>query len=331
MRPLIAMAIAIFSMFFGAGNAIFPLLLGEATGAQYGWAFGGLLVTAVGGPMLGLLGATLYRGKPVQFFRRAGRIPGAVLVGLTYLLLGPLAVMPRCVNVASIAFESVVPGVPLWAFAVLFCSAAGLLCWKRKYILPILGYVLSPLLIGCLGLIVYVGLTCDLPLVTTMGGAQAFGQGVATGYDTMDLIAAIYFSAGIWTMVELKFGERHAFRKTLQAGLMGCGLLAVFYLGLMHAAARLGPLFVGVAPEKLMTELANLTLGPVGGAVANLAIALACLTTVMSLAMTLGADRFERDCDKDELSNGVGDQLGGDSGRLKLGLCSDHAPDSLAR
>jgi branched-chain amino acid:cation transporter, LIVCS family len=289
MRTILAMAVAIFSMFFGAGNAIFPLLLGEATGAQFGWAFGGLLVTAVGGPMLGLLGATLYRGRPVAFFGRVGKVPGALLVVLTYALLGPLAVMPRCVNVAHIAFESVAPGLPLWGFALLFSGVAGLLCWKRKYILPVLGYVLSPLLIGCLGLIIWQGMGSELSLVATGGGWQAFASGLSTGYDTMDLIAAIYFSAGIWTMIELKFGrdERKVAKKTLQAGLIGCGLLAVFYLGLMHAAARLGPQLAGVAPERLMTELANLTLGPVGGAVANAAIALACLTTVISLAMTL--------------------------------------------
>ena len=61
-KTILSMAIAIFSMFFGAGNAVFPLLLGMKTQGRFDFAFLGLLLTGIGGPLLGLLGATLFPG-----------------------------------------------------------------------------------------------------------------------------------------------------------------------------------------------------------------------------------------------------------------------------
>ena len=291
-KTILSMAVAVFSMFFGAGNAIFPLILGMQTGGHFGWAFCGLLLTGIGGPLLGLIGGTLYRGHCVRFFSRAGKVGGALLVGLTLALLGPLAVMPRCITVAHAAMTPLFPALSLWIFAPVFCILGLILCFKRKYLLPILGYVLSPLLIGCLLLIIGQSLFMPTALTTTvaMTPMNAFGAGLSTGYDTMDLIASIYFSAGIWTMIEIHSKDkspRYIFSTTLKAGILGCLFLALIYLGLTHAAAVYAPQLANVPPALLMTQLANTALGPTLGFIANMAIALACLTTVISLVMTL--------------------------------------------
>lgn len=288
-RTVLSMAIAIFSMFFGAGNVVFPLLLGIKTQGAFGFAFLGLFLTGIGGPLLGLLGATLFQGKLLPFFRRTGKIPAIVLIVITLALLGPLAGIPRCVTVAYAAMASLFAS-PLWLFAPLFCLIALVCCWRHRFLLPVLGYILSPLLIGCLLFIIYQGLTTDLPLVSsTLSSTAAFRSGITTGYDTVDLIASIYFSAGIWTMVELHSKKEPSviFKTTLKAGLLGCLLLAGIYLGLTHAAARFAPLLTQTAPELLMPKLALITLGPKIGLVANVATALACLTTVISLTMTI--------------------------------------------
>ena len=82
--PSIAIAwstgIAIFSMFFGSGNVVFPLLLGQITGEKISWALIGLAITAVGAPLLGLLGSVLFEGDCKKFFYRIGEIPGYIIV-----------------------------------------------------------------------------------------------------------------------------------------------------------------------------------------------------------------------------------------------------------
>ena len=291
-KTILSMAIAIFSMFFGAGNAIFPLILGMQAGSHFGWAFSGLLLTGIGGPLLGLLGGTLYRGHCTKFFGRAGKYGGGILIALTLAMLGPFAVLPRCITVAHAAIEPIIPHFALWMFAPIFCILALLLCFKRKFLLPILGYVLSPLLIGCLLLII--GQSFFMPaapaVIHGMTSAQAFTTGISTGYDTMDLIASIYFSAGIWTMIEIHSKDKSAkyiLSTTLKAGVLGCFFLALIYFGLTHAAAVYAPYLVEVPPAMLMTHLSMTALGPTLGLVANAAIALACLTTVISLVMTI--------------------------------------------
>ena len=95
--------VAIFSMFFGSGNVVFPLLLGAQTGDQVPWALVGLTVTAVGAPLLGLLSSVLFQGDPKAYFYRIGQIPGYFAVLLILGLLGPIGVIPRCFTVAHAA------------------------------------------------------------------------------------------------------------------------------------------------------------------------------------------------------------------------------------
>lgn len=277
-------------MFFGAGNTIFPLIVGIHSGQQFGWAFLGLLLTAISGPLLGLLGATLYRGRVSDFFSRAGKVPGRLLMGVCFALLGPFAVLPRCVTVAMAALKPMLPPIsPIW-LSLLFCMIALFCCYRKKVIIHTLGVVLSPLLICCLLLIIYQGCAAaGLPPTGNMETLKAFKFGLMTGYDTMDLIASIFFSAGIWNLI----AERHPnqpkmiFRTTLIAGTLGCLLLALIYLGLSYAASVHSDQLLSSPIEALMSQLAMVTLGPYLGMVANTAVALACLTTVISLVLTL--------------------------------------------
>lgn len=289
-RMLFTLSLAIFSMFFGAGNAIFPISLGATSQSQVGWAFLGLFITAIGGPLLGLLGATLFHGRCIEFFNSAGKIPGALLILVSLALLGPFAVIPRCVTVAHVAFEPFFPSTPMWLFATIICGLSLFCCWKKQFLFPILGKILSPVLIICLLSLIYQGIFSEAAIIeNTMGNAEALSYGLKTGYDTMDLIAAIYFSAGIWILLErfnLK-SDKEVVWVTLSSGTIACVLLAIIYMGLSFTAAKYSLLLEGIAPEKLMTHLAYLMLGPQLGLIANVAIGLACLTTIISLTMTL--------------------------------------------
>ncbi len=305
-KTTLSMAIAIFSMFFGAGNAIFPLVLGRQTGDYFGWAFLGLLVTGIGGPLLGLIGGTLYRGQCIEFFGRAGKIGGPLLIFVTLGLLGPFAVLPRCVIVAHAAVLPLFPSFPLWVFSLLLCFLGLLFCFRRTFLLPVLGYVLSPILIGSLLMISCESLFSPTAAAIdpTMSQGKAFLGGISTGYATMDLIASIYFSAGIWTMIQLHSNDKSPktiFSTTFKSGILGCLFLALIYWGLTHAAAVYADNLEDVPPAQMMSHLANTALGTKMGLVANLAIILACFTTIISLVMTI-ADIFSKQISQKQFS-----------------------------
>ncbi len=309
-----ATGIAIFSMFFGSGNVVFPLQLGQNTGSMIGFAVGGLLLTAIGAPLLGLLGAVLFEGDCKKFFYRMGTIPGYLAVVLIIGLIGPFGVMPRCFVVAYGAITPYFPDLSLMLFSLIAGFITLLFVLNHKLILPILGYVLSPLLVVSLIVIIIVGLiTTGHPIATTsdLTANAAFFQGIMTGYDTMDLLASIFFAVSIWLMLkdQLKLKSDDEIKTRLiptylYSSLIGGVLLGLMYIGLCFVTARHAALLQGVAPQELLSNLSIQLLGNKLSIVANFAIAIACLTTIMALAVTT-ADVIHVELDGSKLASKI--------------------------
>ncbi len=283
MKGTVATAgLAIFSMFFGAGNVFVPLLLGKTAGDQIGIALCGFLITAIGAPMLGLFSTILCQGDSRAFFLRGGRVVGYTLMGVCLALLGPFAVLPRCLIVSHAAISPYLPHLGMWGYSAIALGVLFLLMVRRGSLLSILGKGLSPLLL--LLLLVLIGVGLMTPGTPHVGEGGAFLHGLGSGYDTMDLLASVLFASAIWSLL----GRRKDVGKvTLMAGCIGGGLLALVYVGMGVVAARHGLLLEGIATEGLLTQLARSLLGSELAFVANLAVALACLTTIMGLCVAI--------------------------------------------
>jgi LIVCS family branched-chain amino acid:cation transporter len=280
--------IAIFSMFFGSGNVVFPLLLGADTGNQVPWALIGLSITAVGAPLLGLLSSVLFQGDPKAYFYRIGRIPGYIVVLLMLGLLGPFGVIPRCFTVAHAAVLPYFPEVSLFLFSALCGGLTLLLMWRREMVLGILGMWLSPLLIVTLIVIIGVGLY-HAPVLpqTHFEPLSAMMEGLLVGYNTMDLLASILFSVSIWLLLKEAVPPKKLVKTYVMASIIGGGMLGVIYVGLSYIAAAHSGSLPAVIPVRILADLSIYLLGPALGLIANLAIFLACLTTIMSLALAV--------------------------------------------
>lgn len=284
--------IAIFSMFFGAGNVIFPLKIGLIAGKEITFALFGLLITAIGGPLLGLVGATLYKGDCLKFFCRPGQTIGIIFIIICLVLLGPFAVIPRCFVVAYSSINSLFGGISLLYFSMIFGILSLGCCLRESFILPLLGKFFSPILLFLLLCIILIGITTGTSMPDNgISSWNAFVTGIEEGFDTMDLIAAIFFSSSIWTLLIIKMqekDEKKVAKTAIFSGMVAGFLLGFIYIGLGLATAYHAAELGNIDPEKLMASLALLTLGPVWGQLANLAIAIACFTTVVSLTQTIG-------------------------------------------
>lgn len=288
--------IAIFSMFFGAGNVVFPLLLGQATGNQVFWALFGLSITAVGAPILGLLASVLFAGDCKQFFYRIGSVPGYLVVLLILGLLGPLGVMPRCFIVAYAAVTPYFPQIDFLLFSQIAGLITLLLIARRDFILPLLGIWLSPLLIVILiGIIIMALLKMNGLPATSFTPLTAIMEGLKVGYNTMDLLASMVFAVSIWILLKEKLHISHPddIRQTLvptyiYASIIGGLILGLVYMGMSFSAAAHPAALTNAAPEQVLAQLAIYLLGSKLAVVANVAVLLACLTTVMSLAVAIG-------------------------------------------
>src|SRR5688572_6620310 len=113
----IATGLAMFSMFFGAGNVVFPLAIGQYAQDKNIFAIIGLLITAVGVPFLGLISMTLFDGDYRRFFARMGKIPGFLSALVIMGLIGPFGALPRCIALSYSTVSTYIPGVSLSLFS----------------------------------------------------------------------------------------------------------------------------------------------------------------------------------------------------------------------
>ncbi len=287
-----ATGFAMFSMFFGAGNVVFPLAVGQIAQNQTPIAILGLMISAIGVPFLGLISMTLFNGNYHLFFKRIGKVPGYLVSLFILCLIGPFGAMPRLLTLSHSTFDLAIPGVPLWLFSVIACVVVYLMTFKKNRILDVLGYVLTPLLLVTLVIIIVKGIYGAEPApLSNMTSGTAFLFGLQTGYETMDLLGAFYFSTVILACLEsseISHGHTKNFRNvifmTLKSSIIGASLLALVYFGFCFVASFNSASLEGLSRDQFLGAIAIHTLGAYAGIVAIGAVSLACLTTAIALA-----------------------------------------------
>ena len=287
----VSTGLAMFSMFFGAGNVVFPLSLGRIAGDKNIFAIIGFLITAVGVPFLGLIGMILFAGNYKSFFYRIGIVPGFLLICLIVSMIGPFAAMPRCVDLSYAAIQTSFPNLSLFVFSLIAVFLIFLFSIREGRILDILGYVLSPVLLLSLAIIIFKGLVTTTSITaSSFSSLGIFSRGLTNGYDTMDLLAVVFFSSMVLIILKNKLEAkiRSDYKQialiALKASLIGATLLGLVYFGLSFVASFQAPFLQGIDRDLLLSSLAFRILGPTFGIVASIAVALACLTTAIALA-----------------------------------------------
>ncbi len=281
---------AVFSMFFGSGNLVFPLMLGRLTGTQFDIATIGLLITGIGVPFLGLLGISLYNGSVEDFFGTLGRRAPFLISTLLLALLGPFGVLPRCITVAHGGMELLNDNLSLPLFSLVFCGISYAIVCNKKKMIDIIGAVLSPVLLGSLILIIIAGIMepSYQPSPSPLSPTQSFQTGLTEGYQTMDLLAAFFFAAAIIKHMQQKLALTTSCPITLRrfsllAKTVGASLLAIIYGFMVYLGACYSHLLSTNAPEQSLGIIAQLTLGSLAATTICIAIVMACLTTTVAL------------------------------------------------
>ena len=286
-KSLLLVSFTLFSMFFGAGNLIFPPHLGAQAGTSLWPAFAGLAVSAVGLPIAGVTAVARAGGLD----RLAGRVHpvfATVFTILVYLSIGPCLAIPRT---ASTSFQMLVPligggsGLQL-AYSVLFFAAAFLVALRPEKLTNWLGRILCPSLI-LLIVVLFAGCLAH-PLAAYYGAPSAeyaalpTVQGILYGYQTMDTLAGLNFGAVIALNIRARgVTESRAVESgTIRAGLLAGGLLLAVYAMLSHAGAQTGAVYPGLATgAEVLTALAQQLFGRAGLVLIAAIFIIACFNT----------------------------------------------------
>ncbi|NMA58205.1 branched-chain amino acid transport system II carrier protein [Clostridium cochlearium] len=294
-KDLLLIGLMLFSLFFGAGNLIFPPFLGQAAGGNTWIAMGGFFVTAVGFPILGVISVSKSGGLH-ELSKKVNRTFAMVFTVLIYLSIGPCLGIPRA---GSLPFEmAVAPFLPkgfvsntlaLFLYTLLFFTVAYWLCLTPSKLVNRMGKVLTPTLLTLIAGIFLASLLKPLGgygEVTAEYSSSPLVKGFLDGYLTMDTIAALNFGIVISLAIKAKGveGKKAIVSNSIKAGFIAGTLLVVIYSMLAHLGATSGGRF-GQTENGAQT-LANIMLyifGRPGVILLAVTFTLACLTTCVGL------------------------------------------------
>jgi LIVCS family branched-chain amino acid:cation transporter len=301
--PILIAGFAMFSMFFGSGNLVFPLLVGSAAQSGVHFAIIGIILGAVVVPFIGLMGMSLVGGDYQKYFAPLGRIPSMIIITSILAFIGPFGVIPRCMTVAYGGALAIMPSMPLPVFSALMVVAIFLLTRKPNQIVDVMGRVLSPFKIGGIILLVVAGLAFSpTPLLTlNHNDIKPLTNGLIEGFQTMDLMAAFFFSGTIIHYLKTQFGDEKILKASFQASCVGALCLTVVYGGLVLLGSFYSSEISHLEPPTMLPHIAHLSLGGMSGSIVGFVLMISCLATAAILSVVF-AEFLQRDILKNKLS-----------------------------
>lgn len=304
---------ALFSMFFGSGNLVFPITVGQESGGYYLLAAFGIILTGVLVPFMGVLGMMLYNGDIYSFFQSFGKKGTFIFSFLALALMGPFGVLARCLTVAHGALLLLFPNISLPLASFLMCLVIFALAVKKNKIVSVLGSVLTPFLLISIAAIAFFGLTTEHSVTPDLnvGKWMSLKNGFFQGYQTMDLLASFFFSQFIITHLRNKTSESENASSAVnsstlnvfyKSSLIGAGILSTVYFALVVLGWEFSSQLAGTPPQEMLAIIAMESLGSLAAPCVCLAVMFACLTTAIVLA-SLFADFLQKEVSKEKLSN----------------------------
>ncbi len=287
----------LFGMFFGAGNLIFPVHLGQEAGGAVAVATIGFLITAIGLPFLGVVAIGI--SKSNGLFDLASRVHPIYGYGMTillYLTIGPFFALPRTGTVSyEIGLAPYIPSeyqsVGLTCFTIAFFLAALFFAMRPSKILTWIGKILNPLFLIFLAILIVVSFLRPMGSISAakIHGAYAaapFFKGFTEGYNTMDALASLAF--GIIVVQTIKnLGVNSP--KNIAVGTIKAGIISILLMGLIYGClAYIGATSVGqfALSENggiALTQIARYYFGTWGSVLLAIIVTIACLKTAIGL------------------------------------------------
>lgn len=294
-KDYLIIGFALFSMFFGAGNLIFPPFLGQILGEHYWLGIIGFTITGVGLPLLGLLAATKNNGNFENMSLKVGKGFSKVYSIVLFLMIGPLLAIPRT---AATTFEiSILPNFSnfnLFLFTLLYFAINLLFVLKPSKIIETIGKFLTPVLLLILVCLITKGILNPIAGDSVASVTNPLSYSLVEGYQTMDALASIIFASLIIMAVKSKgYKQNQIINVTVKASIIAIVGLGIVYGGLIILGAKTGNLANGMTNSTLLLFLSESVLGKFGKIAIGIALGLACFTTSIGL-LSAGGEFFER-------------------------------------
>lgn len=293
-KDFLIVGFALFAMFFGAGNLIFPPFLGHLVGDQYLIAIIGFTLTGVGLPLLAIIACTKGDGTFETMATKIGPKFALVFATLLFIAIGPMLGIPRtAATTYELTISPIFPGMPPLVWMIIYFGINLFFVFNKSSIIDTIGKILTPALLIILAIIIFKGIIFPIGNITTTNAPSVFSTSFLEGYQTMDALAALLFAAIVSGNILSKgYKKKDLVPMTVKAGIVAAIGLAFVYGGLTFLGAQTNGLVSSdIGKTGLLLVLSKEILGSVGTIIIGIAMGLACLTTSIGL-ITAGSSFF---------------------------------------
>lgn len=296
-KDSVIVGMALFAMFFGAGNIIFPPYIGLGAGQEWLTGFFFYFVSDIGLALLTLYAllasACIDRAEGLMY--RLGRVPSALMMGAIVVCLGPLLGLPRT---AATTFEiSIAPltgsgGLIMFAFTALFFLVVLGFTLRESKMVEIVGKYLTPLKFCGLLVIIIGGILTPIGAINEVTRLDSVMQtGIMSGYQTMDVLAAMMFGLVVINALKARghTSSSARFMSMSIASLVAAVLLLIIYGGLCYLGATVSGIYpMDVDRGQLVVLITNGIFGSFGSVMLGVIVSVSCLATAIALAGATG-------------------------------------------
>lgn len=291
-KDIIIIGFALFAMFLGAGNIIFPPSLGAIAGDQWFSAMVGFILTGVGLPVLGVIAASKAGGSSRAVFKPIGDKAATFLTFMIVICIGPLLAIPRTAAVThEIGVLPLFPNLSPVITAIVFFGITLFFTVNASSVIDKVGSILTPILLIVLAIIIIMGIISPIGVPINTNNDQNFLRGFEEGYQTMDALASLVFASIIIQSISDKGynSPKERIKLTIIAGIIAAVGLFMVYGGFVYLGGTYSGSFSHeMSRAELLISVVNEIMGSSGSIILGIAVSLACLTTSVGLTATAG-------------------------------------------
>ena len=292
-KDVLLTGFALFAMLFGAGNLIFPPMLGYETNSSWVPTMLAFTITGVGFPFLGILSVSIVGNGIKDFANRVSPTFSKIFAIISILAIGPMLAIPRTGATAyEITFLHNGMNNTIYKYIYLICyfGIVILFSLRASKVIERVGKILTPILLLLLFLIIVKGIFFSGLSIKPDIYPHAFKKGFLEGYQTMDTIASIAYAGIILKAIknDRNLTQKQEFSFLIKAGLVAILSLALIYGGFALVGAKMHSVLVTNDKIELLVKTTSYLLGNYGNLVLAICVAGACLTTAIGLVATVG-------------------------------------------
>jgi branched-chain amino acid uptake carrier len=293
-NDFLTIGFALFAMFFGAGNLIFPPYLGMESGSKWLLGFICFIIIDIGLSMLGIFAiARLGKGAAGITERLGGKV-SLLILAANCICIGPLIAIPRTASITyEIGLAPNFPGLSSWTASAIFFAIVIVLSIRQTKAVDVIGKFMAPLMFIALMVMIIKGIISPIGSITSGSAAGTIVRdGLLSGYQTMDMMGSMIFSVAIIISAKDKGYETKTqqFSIISKAGALSAVLLAAVYGGLTYMGAMMSSADVsGLTQTQLLLLITDKLMGKPGLALLGVIVAFACLTTAIGILTSIAS------------------------------------------